>query len=195
VFNEIAAESMTAIARSLVRYDLSQGQFVQVVPDVWSRDISAMCLDEERGRRMYLGFVDGTVVLMNYMNGEFIDTIEAHPDAKEVTAIASYQKNGRNRLYVGSADGRVRTYDESGGSLNFNATTEESIGKGVGVADIKVAPSVKALVMFGNNSCYWGVWSETVLKNIIFLKEKDIITAIQVTIRSTHLSCRKAFCV
>lgn len=127
VFNEIAAESMTSVARSLVRYDLSQGQFLHTYMDIWPSDISAMCLDEERGRRIYLGFADGAVVLMNYMNGEFIETVEGHMGAKEVSALASYQNNGRNRLYVGSADGRLRTYDESGGNLSFSATIEVRI--------------------------------------------------------------------
>jgi hypothetical protein len=57
---------------------------------------------------------------------------------------------------------------------------QEALGKGVSIVDIKLAPSVRSIVMCGGNSNHWGVWSDTALNNIIFMKEKDIVTAIEV---------------
>lgn len=69
VFNEAGSSVLTAYGKTLILYDVSTGDFSNVYEDMTSHDISCICLDGERGRKMYVGTSIGEVLLVNTTTG------------------------------------------------------------------------------------------------------------------------------
>jgi len=72
VFNEAGSSVLTAYGKTLILYDVSSGEFNSVYEDMTSHDISCICLDGERGRKMFIGTSVGEVLLVNTTTGLYI---------------------------------------------------------------------------------------------------------------------------
>lgn len=176
VFNESAASIMTSCGHSIIKYDVCTGQFISTFPDVCGVDLSAMCMDGVRGRRVYVGCSNGDLLIVNVNNGAIIDKLSVH--TKEITGIAVHI-GSRNNIYTCSTDGRLKLIEEMGGKLHSQNTVENVFGEGVGVGSIRMAASLKAIVV-ASTSMYWGIWNKSTLKKILSIQEHTAVCAIEV---------------
>jgi WD40 repeat protein len=96
VFNEAGSSVITAYGKTLIQYDVSSGEFSNVFEDMCSHEISALCLDGERGRKMYVGTSIGELLLVNTTTGMVIDSVHYH--SKEITSLCEKNK-GRACVY------------------------------------------------------------------------------------------------
>lgn len=177
VCNEASAVILTAAGRSLLTYDLSSGTFVSMFDHVVASDIFALCMDGERGRRVFVGTAKGEVVLLNTATGQYIDSLHYH--TKEITDLVQRFKDGRNCVFSCGADGHVRMYEESGGRLTLNNSCDHIFGEGVGLLGLRVVPSLQVLVVASVHET-WGIFAETSLKKLMVFTEEEIIMAVEV---------------
>ncbi|RYG68911.1 WD40 repeat domain-containing protein, partial [archaeon] len=176
VCHEAAATLVTAVGKSILMYDLALGSFDQIFENVTMHDIFSVCMDGERGRRMYLGTSSGEVILINSINGQTIDKVNYH--TKEVTCLIQ-KKALRVSLFSCSMDGHVRVYEESGGKIHLQNSVDNVFGEGVGLSRIKVAPSMHAVVISSAGKI-WGILNDTSFKKLLIIHEQEVITAIEV---------------
>ncbi len=176
VLSESASSLVTAVGKSLLTYDISTGQFSSVFENITSTDISALCMDGERGRRMFVGTTAGEMMLVNSMTGVIIDQIHFH--TKEVTAIQQ-SKGARNCVYSCSMDGSLRMYEESMGKLHIHNSVDNAFGEGVGVSALKVVSTLHMVVAVSVGKV-WGVWNGVSLKKLFLIHQPEIITCLEV---------------
>jgi len=182
LFNEATAELATAVAKSLLKYDVCTGAFSSVFVDLHTADITAICLDGERGRRMFCGCGNGDVLLVNYQSGAIIEFVSPH--TKEITGICSHQGT-RNNIYSGGMDGRLVMIEEASGALHIHNVNENAFGENVGISDIKLIPSI-ACVVAVSVGMQWGVWNSSTFKRILIIKEEGIVLAVEPIGKYTH---------
>eukprot|EP01034_Spumella_vulgaris_P022279 gene22279-28395_t len=174
--SESASCLVTAVGKSLLTYDISVGQFSTIFENVTATDISALCMDGERGRRMFVGTSVGEILLINSMTGVVIDQIQFH--TKEVTAIVQ-AKGVRNCVYTCSMDGSLRMYEESMGKMHIHNSVDNAFGEGVGVSSVKVASTIHTVVAVSVGKV-WGVWHDLSFKKLLLVHQPEIITALEV---------------
>ena len=176
VFNEVGSSVITAYGKTLILYDVSSGEFSNVFEDMCTHEISAVCLDGERGRKMFVGTSTGEVLLINTTTGMVIDSVHYHN--KEVTSLCEKNK-GRSCVYSASMDGHLRLYEESNGRLHLHHSLENAFGLGVGITRIKNVPSLNLIVASGTGN-QWGVFHDTSMKKLFVVHQDEVVTAFEV---------------
>ena len=205
--NEASALIVTAVGKNVLSYDLTHGEFSNIFENVSTSDVFAICMDGERGRRLYLGTGKGEVMLVNTMTGQFIDTVCYHE--KEVTAIVQ-RTDLRNCIYSISMDGHIRMYDENAGKIHLQNSSEFVFGSvnipnsginptnvtssannvppggvalgssgGIGLNKLKHVPTLHVLVCCSAGKT-WGILNDTTLKKLLVIVEEDVITAVEI---------------
>jgi hypothetical protein len=194
VFNEPSAALMTAVGRNLVKYDITNGHYICTLQEVHYSDITCICLDGDRGRRLFAGCLNGDILLVNFLTGIIIDTFSTH--AKEIVCITSHLdttpaanaaaepgpsagNGGGNRIYAGTSCGRIKEFEESVGNLRLHNQIEFPFGEGVGIASIKIIPSLKIIVASAVGKS-WGIWMESTLKKVFVHDEMGLINAVEI---------------
>jgi len=181
VYNDFFSSILTAYSKSLITYDIGSGEFISVFEDFVTNDITALCLDGSRGRKMYIGTIIGEVFLINSSNGAVIDSIHYH--TKDVTSL--YAKvTTRNCVYSSSMDGHIRLYEEANGKLHLHHSYEYVFGENIGITQMKFANSLNVIIAVGTGN-QWGVFHDTSLKKIFVISQNEMITAIEI-IGSSH---------
>jgi WD40 repeat protein len=175
-YSEPNACIVTAIGRSLYKYDVSAGSFQAAVNDVDGSDVTYLALDGEYGRRIFVGCTSGNIMLLNFATGQILDSVEAH--TKEVSSI-SVIKTHRTLIFSGSFDGKIRCIEESGGSLLMHNTADNAFDDGSGITVIKPVESVK-IVIAASAGRKWGVWNMLTLKRIILIEERESVSSIEI---------------
>lgn len=174
--NEASALLITAVGKSILSYDMTHGEFTNIFENVWGHDIFSLCMDGERGRRMYVGTGKGDLLLLNTMTGALIDSVKYHE--KEITAICQ-RADLKNCTYSCSMDGNVRMYDETGGKLHLQNSVDRVFGDGIGIMRMKHVPSLHLLVLSAAGRM-WGLMHDTTFKKTLILNETDIITGMEI---------------
>ncbi len=176
IYNDPATTIVGSIGRNLYKYDASTGNFINVYADVYTSDITAMCQDGERGRRLFLGTANGNVLLLNFILGEVVDEVEVH--SKEITCISSHV-GSRNCIYTGSLDGKIKMLEEANGQIHVHNSIDVAFGEGIGVSRIRIVYPLRVIVAASSNY-YWGIWSDVTFKKVICIKESVHISNLEV---------------
>jgi WD40 repeat protein/Ca2+-binding EF-hand superfamily protein len=175
-FSETAGTIFTVVGRSVLKYDIVSGYFVNYFPELEASDITAICMDGARGRRIYVGCANGRLLLINSVSGAVLEDL--HVTKKDITSIVPFMDQ-RLRIYCSSVDGSLRMLEEVGGRLNLHNSVECAFGDGIGVAKLELvsALSIVVAIAAGNQ---WGVWSSITFKKIFVIKEQEPVTTMAV---------------
>jgi hypothetical protein len=111
--------------------------------------LTALCLDGDRGRRIFIGCTNGDLILMNFTNGLIIDQLQVH--SREITSVSAYSGT-RNNIYTGSLDGRLRMLEEEAGKIHIHNTIDNAFGEGIGVDYVQVVESLGVVVAVSHES-------------------------------------------
>lgn len=176
IYNEAAASLATAVGKSIMKYDICTGQFSTAFSDLYTHDLTALCLDGERGRRIFVGCSNGEILLVNFMTGQIISQTHAH--SREVTCI-SVHLGMRHNIYSGSLDGRLRMLEEDSGNIHVHNTVENAFGEGIGIQFVQVVDLLSTVVAVSNSN-KWGVWNSRTFKRMALFEEANVITACQI---------------
>ena len=78
LFHESQCFVVSAIGRTIIKYDIATGNFLGYFSDISKSDITAMCEDGNRGRRLLIGNDQGRYYLINFTDGNVIDELKVH---------------------------------------------------------------------------------------------------------------------
>ena len=78
LFHESQCLVVSAIGRTIIKYDLATGNFLGYFSDISNSDITAMCEDGNRVRRLLIGNDQGRYYLINFTDGNVIDELKVH---------------------------------------------------------------------------------------------------------------------
>jgi hypothetical protein len=179
--NESSAILTTATGTTLLQYDLCIGHLTKTFDKVHSTEITSICMDGTAGRRFYVGCGDGTLLLLNFMTGAKIDSLEVHTG--EIVSILTQKTKDSNCVYTGGRDGRICLVDETLGSLGLHNIVESAFGTHIPVAGLKLSEgglngiSVILAYSLGKD---WGAWSARTLKRLTFQSEESTILGVDV---------------
>jgi hypothetical protein len=124
---------MTGVGKSLVKYDVTKGIFISQFSNINTAEVTALCLEGDRGRKLYVGFGNGDFNLVNYTSGQVLIAMRVHQ--QEITSITR-NSGRRNNIYTSSLDGRVRVLEEIDGDISMQSSIDFPFGEGVGVATV-----------------------------------------------------------
>jgi WD40 repeat protein len=176
MLNESASTIVTAVGKSILTYDLSSGEFTNNFEAVCSSEIFAFCSDGEHGKRLFVGTGKGELLLVNSVNGAIIDQCQYH--TKEITAICQ-KRDQKNSIFTCSMDGNLRMFEENGGQLHLQISTDCLFGEGIGITAMKNAPSVHIVVIVAAGNA-WGLVNDTSFKKLLIIHEDDIVTTVEI---------------
>lgn len=75
IFHTSSAYIVTAVGKTLLKYDVSTGDFVSAFPPISSSDVTAIASDGFRGRRLYCANSRGELLLVSFTDGCTIDQV------------------------------------------------------------------------------------------------------------------------
>jgi hypothetical protein len=176
VCHEAGASLITAVGKNILTYDLATGEFDQVFESVSQYEIFAICMDGERGRRMYIGLATGEIMLINSVNGIIISKVQYH--TKEVTCLCQ-RKAARTNLFSISMDGHMRVYEENSGKIHLQNSIDSVFGEGIGLSSLKLVPTLN-LMLVTSTSKTWGLLNDTTYKKLLVIHEAEPVTALEI---------------
>jgi len=176
VFNEAASNIITTVGKSVLTFDISLGAFSDVFENVTSHDLTALCMDGERGRRMYVGNTAGELVLLNSMNGAIIDSVQYH--SKDITSIQQVV-DSRSSIYTSGMDGHLRLFEECNGKILIHNSVDFAFAEGVGITLMKICTSMHLLIAASAKNS-WGLWNDLSLKKLLIINEMEAVTAMEI---------------
>jgi hypothetical protein len=75
IFHKSSAYIVTAVGKTLLKYDVSEGEFVSAFPSISSSDVTAIASDGFRGRRLYCANSRGELLLVSFTDGCTLDQV------------------------------------------------------------------------------------------------------------------------
>lgn len=175
-YNEPYGCIVTAVGKRIYKYDICTGDFISAISNVDSSEISCMRLDGDFARRLFVGCTSGRLILMNFLTGDVIDTVNSH--AKQILCI-EVLKGGRKWVFTGALDGKIKCLESINGNLGVHVSIDNAIGDGKGIAIIKAVESLK-LIVAASGGLYWGVWNTTTFRRLILIEEVSSIVGVEV---------------
>lgn len=130
LYSDTNACLMTAVGRSIFKYDMFTGGFQNSFDNLGPTEITCFASDGKEGRRLFLGFADGSVTLLNFASGQILSSAKAHSEGVTAMRVRNDPQSGGAVLYVGSSEGRLRTVVEHGGELVCHSSLDETFGWG-----------------------------------------------------------------
>eukprot|EP00981_Chlorochromonas_danica_P013586 scaffold6531_cov169-Ochromonas_danica.AAC.8 len=187
VCHDAGATVLAAVGKSILSYDLAVGEVDQAFPALSMQDIFSICMDGERGRRMFLGNGAGEVLLVNSISGFVIDRLHGH--TKEVTCLVQRppQPSTRTALFSCGMDGHLRVYEEAGGKLHLQNSLDNVLGEGVGLTSLKLLPAAGLLMLLSAGKT-WALLNDNTLKKLLIVHESEVVTAAEVIGKSPYNS-------
>ena len=174
IYNDAASSIITGVGKSLVKYDVTKGTFISQFSDINTAEVTALCLEGDRGRKLYVGYGNGDFNLVNYTSGQVLISMRVHQ--QEITSITRYSGR-RNNIYTSSLDGRVRVLEEIDGDISMQSSIDFPFGDGIGVSTVTPVPSLRALLLCAVGKG-WGLWSDVTFRRIISINEDTIVQSI-----------------
>lgn len=170
-FHEMTATLYTCLGCNLIKYDMSRGKFLQYFAALHTCDISCIEFDTIFGRRMFIGCINGDLLLVNSISGSIIEkSIGLH--TQEITGIVCVPVGKGNRIFTSSLDGTIKTLEEFSGVLNVNNSIVQPFGENIGIVSIKAVSSFKMLLVVSSQN-RWGLWDQSSLKKKFLCKENS----------------------
>jgi hypothetical protein len=188
LYHQSSGFVVTAIGRTIVKYDVATGGFLGFFHDVSDSDITAMCEDGFRGRRLLCGNEQGRYYLINFTDGSVIDELKVHTKGiinelkihtMEVTTLLCRRVNDITIIYSCSVDGSIAVCEERGGRLSCRYLLDHAFGPKIGVKFLEHVPTVRAVVA-ASTTYYWGLWDDQSLRKILCIREKATVNALRV---------------
>ena len=176
IFSETSAIVACGVKSALLKYDMSEGTFVNAFQNLSTHDLTALALDGDRCRRIYVGCGNGDLLIVNFGSGQILESHQAH--SRDITKIVPHE-GARLNIFTASLDGKLKMLEEVHGSLCTHNTVESAFGDNVGVQDLEVAGAVKAVVALSAGNA-WGVWSSVTFKRIMVVREGEPVTAMAI---------------
>ena len=107
LYNEVFNIFVTAHMDCIKIWDAEKGQLKQVFRDITKSEISCVKFDY-RKRKLFIGDVDGRVLLINILNGVQMKYFKKHKDY--VSSMAYYSEG--KKFISGSWDGKIKIHDD-----------------------------------------------------------------------------------
>lgn len=174
IYNDDASSIITGVGKSLVKYDVTKGTFLTSFSDINTAEITALCLEGDRGRKLYVGYGNGDFTLVNYTSGQVLISMKVHQN--EITCITRCSGR-RNNIYTSSLDGRIRILEEIDGDISMQSSIDFPFGEGIGIASVTPVPSLRALLLSSVGKG-WGLWSDVTFRRLISINEDSLVQSI-----------------
>eukprot|EP01038_Epipyxis_sp_PR26KG_P009407 gene9407-12668_t len=175
-YSDSQSNLITAVGKNILVYDVSNGLFTNVYENVSSYDITSICLDGERGRRIFAGNTFGEFLLISTTTGAIIDC--AHFHERDITSIRQVLTT-RNVIYTSGIDGHLRMFEENSGKIHVHNSIDHAFGEGIPIMNMKVAPTLRVIVCASNGKL-WGVWHDATFKKLLIIHEPELVTGLEI---------------
>lgn len=180
---------MTAIASSIVYYDLSNGMLLRIVKNIWTSDLTCHFFEGKRSRNLYIGCFDGTLLAYCFRSETIIDSINVC--SKELTCIGVYRKS-RTFLAVGCQDGSLRLVEETKGKLSVtpyivsSAFGKNENSQNIAIAQLHLVEDFSAAVVLSSVNT-WGLWSMFSISLSMVFEEDSPLSCCKIIGHNTYL--------
>ena len=157
-FNGVASHFVCAIGDSIHLWDMRDGEHLDRFHDISSsaKDISSMCIDQPRQRRIYVGLEDGHVVILNYVTGDVLSKYQVFDGEvfRSVTSICFCEKT--KCLICTSAEGDICIlHDTRTGLSRLRTVNEAHVGS---IACCAYSYSMSIILTGGSTDSTISVW-------------------------------------
>lgn len=196
-FNESTGCVAVAVSTNVLKYEVASGTFVTAFNNVSDSEVTAMCFDDTRGRKIYVGTNSGDIVLLNFSTGVELFSDNVH--RREVTCL--YSEPGIetpggetvNVILSGSLDGQLRSLIEEEGELIVHHTSEAPFGYDdhSGVGQIKGMTAQK-LAIVSSIGTVWTVWNIGTFKRLLLMKEESAVLDIEIVLDPEQMKDKMA---
>jgi hypothetical protein len=177
IFHESSAFIVTSVGKEIKKYDICTGTYVGAFPVFSPYDLTALCQDGLRGRRLFCGNNKGTLYLLNFTDGSIIDELKVH--GKEISRIVCNRVGDRTIIYTSSLDGCIALTEEVAGRLSVRSMIDRIFGPHSAVQYVEHAPSIRVLVGVSSKN-FWGVWDDASLRKILCVREANVVNAVRI---------------
>lgn len=180
---------MTAVANSIVYYDLSNGMLLRIVKNIWTSDLTCHFFEGKRSRILYLGCFDGSLLAYCFRSETIIDSISVC--SKELTCIGIYRKS-RTFLAIGCQDGSLRLVEETKGKLSVTSYfVVGAFGKNeslqyIAIAQIHLVEDFSAAVVLSASNS-WGLWNMFSSSLSMVFEEDNPLSCCKIIGHNTYL--------
>jgi hypothetical protein len=176
-YNDANSCLITAIGQTVLKYDITSGTYMSSITECITGEVTALCLDADVGRRIYVGCSNGLLLLMNFATGQMIGEIMVH--TKEICGVVAYRyEESRHIVATGSLDGKIKVMEEISGNLNIHSTSDHVFGDGIAVSIMVSVPSLSTIIA-GSSNNLWGAFTNMTLRRIFMIYEMASVCAIQ----------------
>lgn len=179
IYSETNCCLLSAAGKNLLKYDIITGTYQTCFSNIGNSEISCLCMDGEYGRRVFVGFTNGYIIMINFATGQMLSTIRAHSKAVSCLCLMKTESGGEDVLYSGSNDSSIRVISETGGDLIIHNTLEHATGDNAAIGNIVALEHVNVIIATSIARC-WGIWHKKTLKRAFLLQESDPISGVLV---------------
>jgi len=184
VFSDCNAAILTAVGKSIVKYDVINGGYQCEFDELDNGEISSFCSDGEHGRRLYVGMVNGEIMVVNFSTGQTISKVMVHlREVTNVTVVANKDDPSNGTVFSASSDGCIKALTESGGILTIHFALENALGDigsdngSAPITVLKTFPS-QSLISAASRNRSWGIWTYA-FKRVVNQKEEENISGLE----------------
>lgn len=186
-FNESTGCVAVAVSTNLLKYEIATGHFLTAFNNVSNSELTAVCFDDIRGRKIYVGTNGGDIILLNFSTGVELFSDNIH--RREITCLYSEPDietpGGEtvNMIVSGSLDGYMRALVEEDGELVVHHTADSPFGYGdhSGVGQIR-GMTAQRLVVVSSLGNAWTVWNLAVFKRLMLRSEESAVLDIEIVL-------------
>lgn len=179
IYSETNCCLLSACGKNLLKYDIITGSYQNSFPNIGNSDISCLCMDGTLGRRVFVGFANGYVYMINFATGQILSTVLAFSTAVSSLCLMKSECGNEDILYSGSNDGTIRMISETNGDLGITSTLEHAMGDHSAVGTIIALEHANVIVATSIARC-WGIWHKQTLKKAFLVQEDEPISGIVV---------------
>ena len=179
IYSESNCCVLSACGKNLLKYDIITGSYQACFANIGNSEISSLCMDGEHGRRVFVGFVNGYIFMINFATGQILSTVHAHTKAVSCLCLMKTDTGTGDVLYSGCNEGNIRMISEEGGDLVIHSTLEHATGDHAAIGNILAMEHAHVILATSIKRC-WGVWHKQTFKRIFFLQEDDPISGMVV---------------
>jgi hypothetical protein len=179
IYSETNCCLLSAAGKNLLKYDIITGSYQNSFSNIGNSEISCLCMDGEHGRRVFVGFTNGFIYMINFATGQILSTVHAHSKAVSCLCLMKTDNGTGDFLYSGSNNGTIRMISEDGGDVAIHSTLEHATGDNAAIGHIVALEHVNVILASSIARC-WGIWHRQTLKRAFLLQENDPISGIVV---------------
>lgn len=177
IYSETNCCLLSACGKNLLKYDIITGSYQACFSNIGNCEISSLCMDGEHGRRVFVGFTNGFIYMINFATGQILSTVHAHSKGVSCLCLMKSECGAEDVLFTGSNEGTIRIISETNGELDIHTTLEHATGDNAAIGNIVALEHANVIIATSIARC-WGVWQKHTLKRAFLLQENDPISGI-----------------